>query len=95
MLALLFLLFVVVPVAELIILVRLGQELGVLPTLALVLGTGFLGAALDPVYNLLPDYTIPFISNELLSGILAVVVGTLVVFGIGWAVARMQAKSAA
>ncbi len=57
--------------------------------------TGFLGAALDPVYNLLPDYTIPFISNELLSGILAVVVGTLVVFGIGWAVARMQAKSAA
>ena len=57
--------------------------------------TGFLGAALDPLYKLLPEYTIPIIGNELLSGILAVVVGTLVVFGIGWAVARIQAKSAA
>jgi len=57
--------------------------------------TGFLGTALDPNYKLLPDYTIPFIGNELLSGILAVVVGTLVVFGIGWVVARIQAKSAA
>jgi cobalt/nickel transport system permease protein len=57
--------------------------------------TGFLSRAMDPLYNLLPDYTIPFISNPQVSGILAVVVGTLVVFGIGWVVARMQAKSAA
>jgi cobalt/nickel transport system permease protein len=57
--------------------------------------TGFLGRALDPVYNLLPDYTIPFISNPLVSGILAVVVGTLIVFGLGLVVARMQSKAAA
>jgi cobalt/nickel transport system permease protein len=57
--------------------------------------TGFLDRALDPVYNLLPDYTIPFIGNELLSGILAVVVGTLIVFGLGWVIARMQSKPAA
>jgi cobalt/nickel transport system permease protein len=57
--------------------------------------TGFLNRALDPVYNLLPDYTIPFISNQLVSGILAVVLGTLVVFGLAWAVARLQRRSTA
>jgi cobalt/nickel transport system permease protein len=57
--------------------------------------TGFLDRAMDPVYNLLPDYTIPFISNPLISGIVAVVVGTLIVFGLGWVLARMQARSAA
>ncbi len=52
--------------------------------------TGFLDKALDPFYNLLPDYTIPFISNPLISGILAVVVGTLLVFGVAFFVARLQ-----
>jgi cobalt/nickel transport system permease protein len=42
----------------------------------------FLGQAFDPFYRLLPNYTIPFIGNERLSGILAVVLGTLLVFGI-------------
>jgi cobalt/nickel transport system permease protein len=42
----------------------------------------FLDTALDPVYNIFPDYTLPFIGNETLSGILAVIIGTLVVFGI-------------
>lgn len=55
---------------------------------------GFLDKALDPFYNLLPDYTIPFISNPLISGILAVVLGTLLVFGIAFFVARLQRKSA-
>lgn len=57
--------------------------------------TGFLHRALDPVFNLLPDYTIPFISNPLVSGILAVVVGTLIVFGLTFAVARIQRRSQA
>jgi cobalt/nickel transport system permease protein len=49
---------------------------------------GFIGAALDPFYNILPDYTVPFISNELLSGIIAVVFGTLVVFAVAMLIGR-------
>lgn len=40
----LFLLFTLVPITELWLLLRLGRTLGPLPTLALVLGTGALGA---------------------------------------------------
>lgn len=54
--------------------------------------TGFLEKALEPLYNLLPDYTIPFISDPTVSGILAVVLGTLVVFGLTFLVARWQAR---
>jgi cobalt/nickel transport system permease protein len=43
---------------------------------------GFLGTALDPLYSVLPDYTIPFVQNEVVSGIIALLVGTLVVFGL-------------
>lgn len=46
MLALLALLFIGLPIAELAVLFRLGQSFGVLPTVALVLGTGLAGAAL-------------------------------------------------
>jgi cobalt/nickel transport system permease protein len=49
---------------------------------------GFLDHALDPVYNILPDYTIPFIADERLSGILAVVLGTLLVFGLAFWIGR-------
>lgn len=42
---------------------------------------GFLGTALEPIYNIFPNYTLPFIGNDTLSGILAVVLGTMVVFG--------------
>ncbi len=42
----LLLLFTIVPVCELALLIEVGQRLGVLPTVALVLGTGVLGAAL-------------------------------------------------
>lgn len=40
------LLFVVVPILELVILIRLGQFMGLWPTVALVLAAGFAGAAL-------------------------------------------------
>jgi cobalt/nickel transport system permease protein len=43
---------------------------------------GFLHRALGPAYRILPDYTLPLVANERLSGILAVVLGTLVVFGL-------------
>jgi UPF0716 protein FxsA len=45
-LARLALVFIVVPVLEVVLLVRIGQAVGFLPTLALVLGTGIVGAAL-------------------------------------------------
>ncbi|MEZ4860785.1 MAG: energy-coupling factor ABC transporter permease [Caldilineaceae bacterium] len=43
---------------------------------------GFLARAQAPLYHLLPDYTIPFISNETFSGIAAIVLGTLLIFAI-------------
>jgi UPF0716 protein FxsA len=46
MLGALFLLFVLMPIAELWILIQLGQAVGFWLTLAIVLGTGVLGAAL-------------------------------------------------
>lgn len=44
--------------------------------------SGFIDRALGPFYRILPDYTLPFVGHETLSGILAVVLGTLIVFGI-------------
>jgi len=43
---------------------------------------GFLGSALDPLYTLLPDYTAPFVGDERISGVAAMVAGTLAVFGL-------------
>lgn len=53
----------------------------------------FLDKAATPLYNLLPDYTIPFIPNETVGGILAVALGTLVVFGIAFFIGRTQRKA--
>jgi cobalt/nickel transport system permease protein len=50
---------------------------------------GFLGTALDPLYSILPDYTIPFIDNEMASGVIALVVGTLVVFGLALLIGQL------
>ena len=46
MFSLLFMLFVGVPLVELWLLLRIGDEVGALPTIALVVGTGVLGANL-------------------------------------------------
>lgn len=54
---------------------------------------GFLDRALGSAFELLPNYTLPFIDNPLMSGLLAVVAGTLVVFGLAWLVARWQRKT--
>lgn len=42
----------------------------------------FLDTAQDPVYNVIPDYVFPGISNEAVATIIAGIVGTLVVFGV-------------
>ncbi len=49
---------------------------------------GFIAKAMGPIYTILPDYTIPFIPNQTLSGIAAVVLGTLIVFGIALLIGR-------
>jgi UPF0716 protein FxsA len=43
---LLFILFIVVPIAELAVLIQIGQWIGVLPTIALLIADSILGAAL-------------------------------------------------
>ena len=45
----LLLLFTLVPIVELAVLIEIGQHLGMLPTVALVLATGALGAASLPL----------------------------------------------
>ncbi len=49
---------------------------------------GFLGLALDAPYEVLPDYTVPLLQNPVLTTIAAVMLGTLIVFGISWLVGR-------
>ena len=46
MLARLLLLFIIVPMLELFLLIELGQRIGTLPTLGLIIVTGFVGAFL-------------------------------------------------
>ncbi|TET97095.1 MAG: cobalamin biosynthesis protein CbiM [Anaerolineales bacterium] len=53
---------------------------------------GFLGLAQNPSYELMPDYTLPFLSDPVLTTILAVAVGTLVVFGLAWFIARSSVQ---
>lgn len=49
---------------------------------------GFLEAAREPLYNIIPDYVFPGISNEALATILAGILGTLLVFGVALGVAK-------
>jgi cobalt/nickel transport system permease protein len=52
----------------------------------------FLDRALEPLYELLPDYSVPFVLDEDLTTILAVVAGTFIVFGVAWAIGRTTAR---
>lgn len=54
---------------------------------------GFLGAAQYPLYRILPNYTLPFVQNRLVSGVLAVAVGTLLVFLIAYLIGRAVRRS--
>ncbi|MDX1577954.1 MAG: FxsA family protein [Gemmatimonadota bacterium] len=80
----LFLLFTLVPVAELAILIRIGGWLGLAPTLALVIGTGAVGAWLArregirswlAVQEELATGRIP--ARELVHGLLILVAGVV------------------
>jgi len=53
---------------------------------------GFLDIARGPLYEIIPDYTFPGISNTALATIVAGILGTLLVFGVALAVAFIQRK---
>lgn len=55
---------------------------------------GFLKLADAPAYEILPDYSIPSIGHEVLTTILAVVIGTMIVFGLVWVIGRRWKGSA-
>ena len=59
------LLFIVVPIVELMLLIRMGQIVGLLPTLALVVTTGVVGAGLARVEGLKALWTL---QSELAQG---------------------------
>jgi cobalt/nickel transport system permease protein len=51
--------------------------------------TGFIDRGLDAPYEILPDYTVPFLGETGLSTILAGMIGALAVFVVVWLVARL------
>jgi cobalt/nickel transport system permease protein len=51
---------------------------------------GFLQAARNPAYSIIPDYILPGISNEALATILAGIIGVLLVFGSALAIAYLR-----
>jgi cobalt/nickel transport system permease protein len=51
---------------------------------------GFLEAAQNPLYRIIPDYVFPGISNEALATIVAGIIGMLLVFGVALGVAFMR-----
>jgi UPF0716 protein FxsA len=84
MLARLILLFTVLPIVELIVLIKIGSRLGTVVTLLLLLGTALLGATLARheglktlrrVQTKLADGIMP--DEELLDGVLILVAGVL------------------
>lgn len=49
----------------------------------------FIGKASEPSFSVIPDYTFPGISNEALATIVAGVIGTLLVFGLAFGLAKL------
>lgn len=55
---------------------------------------GFLYRAQEAFYDLAPDYVMPGIANETVATIVAGILGALVVFGVAFAMARLQRTAA-
>jgi cobalt/nickel transport system permease protein len=55
---------------------------------------GFDTRALNPVYEVFSGYSLPFVNNPNVSKIVAVGLGTLIVFGIAFVAARLQRNKA-
>jgi cobalt/nickel transport system permease protein len=59
---------------------------------AVAASQGFLGLGQAAPYQILPDYTVPFISHPALTTIAAVMVGTLVVFSGAVIIGRLATR---
>lgn len=53
---------------------------------------GFLDEGESPFYEILPDYTVPFIENEAATTIAAGVIGVLIVAGVGYGTGRANRR---
>lgn len=53
---------------------------------------GFIETARAPLYEIIPDYVFPGVSNEALATILAGIIGTLIVFGVALAIGYTRRK---
>jgi len=53
---------------------------------------GFLDSAQGPLYEIIPDYMFPGVSNTTLATILAGLIGVLLVFSVALAIARMRRR---
>lgn len=56
---------------------------------------GFLERAGEPLYELIPDYLFPGIADEAAATMVAGVVGTLLLFGLGYDLARFLRRQRA
>jgi cobalt/nickel transport system permease protein len=54
--------------------------------------TGFLAAAQDALYSILPDYTIPGIEDPVVSTIVSGLIGVAIVFGVAVFLGRLLAR---
>lgn len=56
---------------------------------------GFLETAKDALYSIIPDYTMPGISNPALATIIAGILGVIIVFGVAYGIARAERRTTA
>jgi cobalt/nickel transport system permease protein len=56
---------------------------------------GFIGAARDAFYNIIPDYSMPGIADPALATIAAGLIGIVIVFGVAYGIGRAEKKSSA
>jgi cobalt/nickel transport system permease protein len=54
---------------------------------------GFISAARESIYNLIPDYVLPGISNEAIATILAGIIGVVIVFVLAFGIAKTRKKA--
>jgi cobalt/nickel transport protein len=56
------------------------------------LGLLHLGEASVWMHSFMPDYSIPFLGETKLSGMVAGLIGTLLIFGLGWGIGMILAR---
>ena len=54
---------------------------------------GFIERAQDAPFEIIPDYALPGVENQAVATILAGVIGTLLVAGLTWGLARLARRS--